>query len=983
MVGADRLQVWLLPQESSHQYDELAADGRLATKDPILFAGGDTNLYGYLRMARAALPAMRARKQGIVFNGNYMLYYDVAQAEYFRAIGMKFQDLLQTGTDTVLARITLDFKSTATFDDVLEVYGRVSKIGNTSFVMDFEIYPEDEDRLISSATAIYGSRGTNGVVLISTKRGRSGETKVTYDFLYSLQDKPQTLPVLDLPQYAQMYGEIRVAQGGEVPEEFSNPALLGPGTNWQDALFKTAALQKHQLSLSGGSDKTTFYLSGEYFDQDGIALGSNFQRYSTRLNLDNQVRKWLKVGANLNYSQTNESLASTQENVVSNALAIAPNIPVKNPDGTWGGAQESNGNSVQFTPLNPVAIANLISNDLKRNTLLAGLNVDVTLVKGLVFRTSLNGNVGSSRQENFTPTYRLGDKINTNASLSVNTSSSNYWNWNQLLQYSVKFGQHDLQVMVSHEAQESTWKSLGGLKTGFVSNEIPDLNIGDAEGAIISGGQGSWAMESYFGRLNYNYKEKYFLQAAIRSDGSVNFGSANKWGTFPSASAAWRISQEPFMRDITAINELKLRVETGLTGNQGNTSYFGPLRSVTTPWGAGFILGRYGNESLKWEETLTNNVGINVSLFNNRLQFEGDLYVKKTENLLLTAPLPDYLGTSGEGAISPPAINIGALENKGWAVSLNTVNVDRGGLTWQTNFNISGFKTKVTKFYSETAFVERRPWYVGDSGSGNNWAQRSSVGQAPWLFQGYLYDGLFQSEEDILNSPVPVDNNGNRLPASPSSIWVGDIKYKDLNGDGIIDERDKTDIGNPWPKFTFGMTNTFSYKGFQLTVLITGVYGNDVYNLLRFNNTNPNNINLGRNLMGEAFGYARVEGTGDQAHLTNPDAHIPRISNSNVNGNRLRFTDQFVEDGTYVRIKNVQLTYNVPAKYLGTLRVVKAARVTVGAQNLHTFTKYKGYDPEVGAYVGRDAAGDNQAIGLDFGRYPLTPVYTFSVGVDF
>ena len=834
-----------------------------------------------------------------------------------------------------------------------------------------------------NATAIYGSRGTNGVVLITTKRGRAGETKITYDFLYSNQQTPKTLPVMNLSEYARMVGEIYTYQGREIPTEYSNPSLLGDGTNWQKALFKTAALQKHQIGVSGGSEKTTFYLSGEYFNQDGIAIGSSFKRGSVRLNLDNQTRKWLKLSTNLNFNQTNEGISATQESVISNALALAPNIPVKNPDGTWGGADATNGSSVQFTPLNPVAISSLIQNNLKRNGFLGGFNVEVTPVKGLLVKSSMNTNIGSSRQDYFIPTYRLGDKINNTANLSVTSANTFYWNWNQLIQYNFKLGNHDFGVMASHEAQKSTWKNLSASKSGFVTNSIPDLEIGDDKTATAGGGQSIWGMESYLGRLNYNYKDKYYIQGAFRADGSVNFGANNKWGYFPSVSAAWRITQEPFMQSLSFINELKLRLETGVTGNQGGTSYYGPLKSYSTQWGSGFLLSRYGNDNLKWEETKTNNIGFNISVLENRIQLEGDFYIKKTDNLLMTAPLPDYLGTNGEGSITPPPINVGSMQNKGWAFSLTTINIDRGGLKWTSNFNISGFKAKVTKFYSQTAFIDRTPWYVGDTGSGNNWDQRSSIGQAPWLFQGYLYDGLFQSVADATNSPRPVDNSGNKYPVDPNNIYVGDIKYKDLNGDGIIDVNDRTNIGNPWPKFILGFSNTISYKGFDLSILITGVYGNDVYNLLRYNNTNPNNINLGRNLMSEALGYAKVvQDDNGEAHLSNPDAYIPRIG-SNVNGNRLRFTDQFVEDGSYIRFKNVSLTYHVPTSFLNRQSVVHGARVTVGAQNLFTLTHYKGYDPEVGAYVGQNASSTDQSIGLDYGRYPLTRVYTFSIGFDF
>jgi len=537
--------------------------------------------------------------------------------------------------------------------------------------------------------------------------------------------------------------------------------------------------------------------------------------------------------------------------------------------------------------------------------------------------------------------------------------------------------------LAGHEAQKSQWESVSGSKRGFVTNSVPDLNVGNTQGATASGGRSPWAMESYFGRLNYSYNDKYFVQGSLRADGSVMFGPNNKWGYFPAVSAAWRISQEPFMQSVSFISELKLRVETGLTGNQGGTSYYGPLASVSTPWGTGFPLSRYPNASLQWEETQTNNIGFNLNLFQDRVQLEGDFYIKKTSNLLLTSPLPDYMGVSAEGSIAPPPVNVGALENRGWGITLNTINIQRNGFTWTSNFNVSGFRPKMTELYSANAFIDRTAWFIGDSGSGNNWTQRTAVGLAPWLFRGYLYDGIFQSVDEINNSAIPTKVNGSRQDVAPGGVWVGDIKYKDLNGDNKIDEKDITNIGNPWPKAFFGFTNTFSYKGFDLSILLTASYGNDIYNILRFNNTNPNNINLGRNLMAETFDYARVEGDGSEAHLTNPGTDIPRIVAPDVNGNGLRFTDKFVEDGSYIRIKNVTLRYNFPMALLGNQNVIHGLRLAVGMQNLHTFTKYKGYDPEVGAYVGRDSQATNQSIGVDYGRYPMTPSYTFSLGVDF
>jgi TonB-linked SusC/RagA family outer membrane protein len=532
--------------------------------------------------------------------------------------------------------------------------------------------------------------------------------------------------------------------------------------------------------------------------------------------------------------------------------------------------------------------------------------------------------------------------------------------------------------MVSHEAQESNWKNTGAMRTGFLTNDILDLNAGDPLTATNSGGSGDWAMESYFGRLNYNYDNRYILVGTIRRDGSGNFGPENKWGTFPSISAAWRISQEKFFKS-GFISELKLRLETGTTGNQGGSGYiYSPMSTAPTPTGTGFLPSRYSNPGLKWEETKTNNIGLNIGMAQNRINIEFDYYVKNTDNLLLDNPLPWYMGTNGTGSVGSPQVNIGTLQNKGWGITINTVNINNKKLRWESNLNLSSFKTKIKKFYSETAFIDRTSWWLED------WTQRSAVGQAPWLFRGYVEEGVFGSIEEIENSPVPVDNNGNRLPIDQANgLWVGDIKFRDINGDGIIDEKDQTTIGNPWPKLFAGFTNSFSYKGFDLSILITATYGNDIYNYISKVNSNPNNINLSRNLLVGVMDYAKphTDNSG-KVVLQNPGTDVPRISYG-PNNNHARPTSKWVEDGSFIRLKNVTLTYNLPVSLIAKQRIVKGARMSISGQNIFTLTNYSGLDPEVGAYVGRDASAANQAIGLDFGRYPLTPVYAFTIGLDF
>ena len=740
--------------------------------------------------------------------------------------------------------------------------------------------------------------------------------------------------------------------------------------------------------MSGGTEKSTYYLSGEYMSQDGIAAGSGFDRYGFRLNLNTKPIKWLAFGGNFSFNQTKETLATTDQNLINNALTLNPQIPVKNLDGTWGGGEFSTP-SEQFSPVNPIAISNLVTNNNTRRQFLGGLNMDVTLLKGLVFRTAFNTNLSYNNSLYFLPAYSFGWAVNKNATLTDGSGNNTYWGLNQLLEYSRLIERHSFDILVSHESQASTWKNMSGTRAGYLVSNILDLNAGDVSQASNSGGSGDWAMESYFGRINYNYAERYIVEGSVRTDGSSNFGADNKWGVFPAVSLAWRVTKEPWFPEQKFINELKIRVETGTTGNQGGGGIYSSMNTAASQWGTGFIPGNYSNPGLKWERTKTNNIGTNINLFNNRIQLEFDYYKKNTDNLLMANPLPFYLGTNGTGSVGAPIVNVGALENKGWGITLTSTNVNSKDFKWESNFNISGFKTKVTKFYSDAAFVDRvsgnAAYWLG------GWTQRSAVGEAPWLFRGYVQEGIFQSVDEINNSAIPVDNKGNILAINTSNVWVGDIKYKDISGpdgipDGKIDTYDQTNIGNPWPKFFGGFTNSFSYKGFELSILLTFDYGNDVYNFVERQNTNPGNVYLGRNMFADAINYAKLTTTTDgNVVLANPGTDLPRlsISNGDVNGNWNRFTNRWVEDGSYIKVKNISIGYTLPAVLFSKQKIVKDAKIVLSAQNIATITGYKGYDPEVGAYVGGNVNSSNQPIGLDYGRYPLTPIYTFNLILNF
>ena len=840
-----------------------------------------------------------------------------------------------------------------------------------------------------SATAIYGSRGTNGVIIVTTKRGKAGDFKINYIYQYSLQTPPEHLHVMNLSEYAQMVKEFHSIAGGTTPNEFLDPTLLGKGTDWQKEIFNNAAMNKHQLSLSGGSNNTTYYFSGESLNQDGVAEGSGFKRYGFRLNLDNKPRPWATIGVNLNFSQTDEKLTTTnygdaQSPLIANALRLTPQIPVKNLNGSWGGSDPVNGAN-QFAPVNPLALASLITNKNMKRQASGGINIGLTLLKGLVFRSSLNGNVGNGLATYYTPTYNIDQwHYNTNASLQTGTYTSWYWVWNELLEYTRQIGKHNFVVMASHEAQESKWQALTAGRTGFLTNDIFDVNAGNPTSATNSGGTYPWSLESYLGRVSYNYDNRYLLNSAFRRDGSPNFGEKKKWGAFPSFSAAWRVSQEKFFESfkVPFISELKIRYETGLTGNPGQENGVYPTLSTdATPWGAGFLTGNLIDPRYQWEETKTNNIGLNLGVLKNRFTLEGDFYVKHTDNLIMRASLPWYQGTnSSPGSVAAPLTNFGSLKTKGWTLTFISTNIQNKNFRWESNLNLSHYKTKITSLTTNSSFLERSSWWM------NNWTQRSAIGYDPWLFRGYIEEGLFQSVDEISKSAVPVDNQGNRRPTDPNTgIWVGDVKYRDMNGDGKITVDDMTNIGNPWPKLVAGFTNTFNYKGFDLSVLITGVYGNDVYNYIAAEASNPNNIYLSRNLFIKAMQYAKLTTSGGNPALSNPGTRVPRITSNPIaiDNNYGKITDRFVEDGSYLKLKNVSLSYNIPAKYLGYTKVIKGFRITIGAQNVFTLTHYKGYDPEIGAYVGTGASGGNQAIGIDFGRYPLTPLYTATINVNF
>lgn len=824
-----------------------------------------------------------------------------------------------------------------------------------------------------SATAIYGAAGGNGVVLITTKQGQAGETKISVSSLLTIQAKPRYIPVMNLPQYAAFRNEMANAGGTATQPEFADPSILGPGTDWQDALYRSTLLQKDEFSLSGGTSTSTYYLSGEYFSQQGVAPGSGFNRYSVRLNVNNQTRKWLKIGANTNLGYTKEKVNTSNSGIIQLALQQNPSVPVKNPDGSWGGPTNT-----QFQYTNPVMLATINNDYNKRMAILGNVFADITPIKGLLFHNEINTSIEYYNYYSFHPGYTAGGYVvPQSAATSTRTSTNNYW-WsvNNRLQYHFNLNEkHDFTIMGAHEAQSWTYESLTGWRQNFITNDVEELSGGDASNisnVSNNSSKSAGAQESFFGRLNYVYDNKYILQATYRADGNSNFGPNNKWGYFPSLSLAWRISQEHFMQSAKAITDLKLRFEVGESGNAGQSGgIYAALQAIPTPWGTGFLSQKFPNPNLKWETDKTVNVGFDLHMFDSRLEVIADAYIKKSTNLITVNTYPFTLG--GDIAYSPgyiqwPTVNAGSMENRGLDITVNSVNINKT-LNWTTGITFSMDRNKITSLLNT----------INPSWATTQVEFVSKVGQPASMITGYIAEGLFQNYKDITSHAIQTSNGV--MTVSPQGTWPGDIKFKDINNDGLINQDDRKIIGNPWPKFTFGFNNAFAYKNFSLNIFIQGSVGNDIVNYPRYTNEIPGNTGTYGNYYVSVTHFARpssYSGTDSSgATLTNPGYRIPRIAPGDPNGNN-RMSQWFVEDGSYLRVKNITLNYDVPKKWISHL-AMSGLRASLSVQNLLTITNYTGYDPEVGMvnYGGTIMAG------VDSGRYPSVTMYSFGLSADF
>lgn len=840
----------------------------------------------------------------------------------------------------------------------------------------------------ASATAIYGAQGANGVILITTKRGKAGEAKFTYDGMLAVQRQTKRLDMMNLREFANYYNEFVQVGELDVNGYYADPSILGKGTNWQDAVFQTALQHQHQVSAEGGTEKIKYYVSASYMDQDGTLIGSNFNRYSFRVNLDSQLKSWLKLGLSATYSSTDEDLklADGEQGIINYSLKTVPDIPIYDIDGNYATIVREG-----YTNPNPIAMAMMDQVLLNRQKLTGNIFFEVTPIKNLVWHAELGYDISASRGERYKPMVDFGSwKRDSNYS-SIQKNSSTFWQLKNYVTYSGMIDKHNFTAMLGQECWASNYDNISVTNTNLPSDAVHNPALGTAT-PVIGSGFGSSAMASFFTRLTYNYDNRYYGTYTYRYDGSSNFGPDNRWAGFHALAGSWRFSNEEFFKPLSGvISNGKLRLGWGQTGNANIGGYLWgtSIVKMSSSLGTGYRPKNIPNTSIKWESQEQWNVGLDLGFIQDRINVVVDWYKKVSNDMLMALQLPSYMGTQGNTSsrLDPPYGNYGSIENAGVEISLNTHPLI-GKFQWDSDFQISFNKNKL-KALSGTANAQ-----IVGYGQWNDVVSVSNVGESLYNFYGYVCDGVYQDYEDLQKSPKPEQYPSNGVFNRKNTVWVGDIKYKDISGpdgkpDGVINEYDKTNLGSPMPKFTFGWTNTFRYKDFDLSIFINGSYGNKVMNYLGMQLTHMNSA--WENQLNSVTGRARLEPIDPDkvypsgqywyddvtnVRVSNPEAVIPRASIQDPNDND-RISDRYVEDGSYIRLKNITLGYTFPSKLIKKFGI-NNLRLYANIQNLLTITGYDGYDPEIGA-----STQSTNVYGLDYGRYPSPTVYSFGLNVSF
>ncbi len=662
----------------------------------------------------------------------------------------------------------------------------------------------------ASATAIYGAQGANGVVLITTKRGKAGDAKISYDGMFAVSRQTKRLDMMNLREYAEFYNDMTAV--GEISKPnavYSDPSILGTGTNWQDAIFQTALQHQHQLSVSGGTDKVQYYVSGSYMSQEGTVIGSKFDRFSVRTNLDAQLKKWIKLGLTATYANTNDDLklADGTEGLIYYSLTTIPDIPIYDVNGNYSSTVREGYNNP-----NPVALAMMDDILLNRQKLTGNIFADVTPfvnwnpLKNLVWHTEVGFDINNSKGERYKPMVDLGSYVRQTNESNIQYNRGIFWQLKNYLTYSNTWGKHSVTAMVGHEMWESSWENAGVSSSNLPSDAVHNPALGDSKSYKISAGFGSSAMASVFTRETYNYDNRYYLTYTYRYDGSSNFGPDNRWAGFHSVAASWRFNNEKWMQGAKDwFSNGKLRVGWGQTGNAniGGYAWGSAISRMPSGLGMGYRPANIANTGIRWESQEQFNLGLDLGFFNDRLNLIVDAYYKKSNDMLMSMQLPSYMGTQGNGSsvLAAPKGNYGSIENKGIEITLDTHPLV-GEFQWDSNFQISFNRNKLLSLSgTENASL------IG-YGQWSDVVSVSSIGEPLYNFYGYEVEGVYESLQDIMSSAKPAKYPADGVFNRSNTVWVGDIKYKDQltvdtdgdgipdAGDGVIDENDRVNLGS-------------------------------------------------------------------------------------------------------------------------------------------------------------------------------------------
>lgn len=820
----------------------------------------------------------------------------------------------------------------------------------------------------ASSAAIYGSRGANGVVIITTKQGKAGKTKVDASYEFGVSNVNRPIEMMSAQEWIDFETAARnntwatilktnpnAVRGNntKIPVEFSDPEWIkriGNGTNWQDVLFRTAYSHNVQLSASGGNEKTQFMVSGGYLNTEGVVDQNEYDRITLRSNLKHKISDKFNVGVNIGLTRTNDASFGTagKSDAVSLSVQSAPIFPLyvetgslgfKDPASIWNTFAKYG-----FQLWHPYSLTREMTKKKITNVTTANSFAEWNILNGLTFKTAMSTSIEDSHYSSYwNEGQNWGYSGWVNATGNFITMQSLNWVWENTLNYNKTFNKdHVVSGLIGYTAQEQRYDYSNMTSGSFPNDMVKTLNAGKVTSGSTTAQE--WSMLSYLARATYAYKDKYLASAAIRADGCSRFGENNRWGYFPSGSLGWRMKEEAFMENLTWLDNLKLRLSYGETGNNQIPNYgsVGLLGYSSYVSGANVVQGIYTNtfpdKSLKWEKTSQTNLGLDGSVFNQRINFSLDVYYSKTRDLLLNVPIPALTG------FQTTLTNIGELENRGAEFSLSTKNLT-GAFTWTTDFNISANRNKVLKLGANNA-----PILINV----NDAISKTEVGQPIGNYFGYIFDGVIMSQAELDSHAYPV------WPGSEA----GDPKVRDVNKDGKIDSNDRTIIGNYQPDFSWGMTNTFGYKGIELSVMLTGVEGAEIMNQhARF----LKSFNGDRNAYQYVTNYWKSD-----ADPGNGKINKPRVTQNTVQS---LSSSYWVEDGSFVRVKNIRLGYNLPAELSNRLKV-GGMKVYVNMENVYVFSDYSNYDPEGSTYQ----AG--VLVGFDYGAYPNPFVATAGITIN-